>query len=111
MRLLSYWITGRITDRITDQDYGSTYRPTYGDKSDPGAAKAGIDQFLKEKLYENGIYRLCRSDPNPNSKYLREFFGHKGAHHKNKSERFLHQQHGNFLSPGHANMPCNTDQS
>ena len=39
----------QITGRITDRDYGSTYRPTYGDKSDPGAAKAGIDQFHKEK--------------------------------------------------------------
>ena len=52
MRLLSYRITGWITDR----DYGSTYRPTYGDKSDPGAARAGIDQFLKEKLYENVMF-------------------------------------------------------
>ena len=56
MRPLSYRITGWITDRITDRDYGSTYRPTYGDKSDPGAAKAGIDQFVKEKLYENGMF-------------------------------------------------------
>ena len=60
MRLLSYLLTGLLTDLLTEGNfptYGANYGPTYGIvlpnpqlvEYDPGAAKAGIDQFHKEK--------------------------------------------------------------